>query len=354
MRILHVTDRVTDRGGAHWHLRGVIESLVALGHEVHLAAGERDAAVQAPCPLRLVPGLEARGREPADLDGLVASLRPDVIHLHTIVNPTVLEWASVRDAVITVQDHRYFCPSQGKWTRQGEACRVSLEPGTCAGCFEDETYFRDVYALTACRLSALRRMRVIVLSRYMAGELEAAGVPRERLSVVPPFVHGLEGDDEENADDPCLLFVGRLTASKGVSDAIEAWRLSGLDLPLVVAGAGPLRPALESAGARVLGWVDHRRLSSLYRRAAAVLMPSRWQEPFGIAGLEALSLSTPVAAWASGGIPEWCPGPLPVWGDVGGVAAALRRLAGTHPSPPEGFGRPQRMQDLVNIYCGAA
>jgi len=66
-----------------------------------------------------VPGLEARLRGPADLGSVAASFRPDVIHLHTVVNPAVLEWAAGRSALITVQDHRYFCPTRGKWTAAG-------------------------------------------------------------------------------------------------------------------------------------------------------------------------------------------------------------------------------------------
>jgi hypothetical protein len=40
-----------------------------------------------------------------------------------------------------------------------------MSPGACAGCFDDEAYFRGVYALTVARLAAVRRMRTtIVLS----------------------------------------------------------------------------------------------------------------------------------------------------------------------------------------------
>ena len=105
-----------------------------------------------------------------------------------------------------------------------------------------------------------------------------------------------------------MLFVGRLVEAKGIRDAIDAWRRSGLELPLVAAGTGPLRRQVEAEGVEVLGWIDRRRLSATYRRAAVVVMPSRWQEPFGLVGLEALTLGTPVVAWDSGGVCEWHPG----------------------------------------------
>jgi len=192
-----------------------------------------------------------------------------------------------------------------------------------------------------------------VLSHYMKRELMAVGVPEQQVSVVPPFVHGLDRDARPDGP-PCVLFVGRLSPTKGPIEAAEAWRLSGLDLPMVVAGAGPMRQGLEKRGAEVLGWLDHRRLSALYRRARVVVMPSRWQEPFGIAGLEALAMGTPVVAWRSGGVEEWHPGDgLVPWGDVPALAAALRAAVGRRAAAPEGFERETQMQRLSDVYLNA-
>ena len=138
--------------------------------------------------------------------------------------------------------------------------------------------------------------------------------------------------------------------AKGVRDAVEAWRLSGVDLPLVVAGTGPLRAELEQAGVEVLGWVGRARLSAVYRRARALLLPSRWQEPFGIAGLEALSMGVPVVAWESGGVSEWHPGPLAPWGDVAALARVLRDAVRTRAVAPAGFDRARLMRRLVEVY----
>jgi glycosyltransferase involved in cell wall biosynthesis len=332
MRILHLADRLSNRGGAYTWTLGIIEGLAPF-HEQRLAVGEVEADVHACCPVVVRPGLESRTAQAVALDDLVADFRPDVIHVHNVVNPEALEWASARGhALVTVQDHRFFCPTRGKWTAAGEVCRKAMSRDACAACFEDQPYFEEVLALTERRLEAVRRLRVSVLSRYMREELVAAGAVAESIYVIPPFVHDLDG--EAAADGPpCVLFVGRLAETKGVREAIRAWRRSGVELPLVLAGSGPLRAELEAYSKdasgpplEVLGWVDRTRLASLYQRARALLMPSRWQEPFGIAGIEALSFGVPVVAWESGGVGEWHPGPgLVRWGDVAGLARALAR-----------------------------
>jgi glycosyltransferase involved in cell wall biosynthesis len=329
---------------------GILDALVAGGHQVRLAVGVDDGQVRVPCPVSLVPGLETRLRSPADLGAVAASFRPDVIHLHTVVNPAVLESAAGLKALITVQDHRSFCPTRGKWTAAGTVCRSALGPETCAACFEDEAYFREIFALTTARLEAIRRLTIVVLSRYMKRELESAGVDAARVVAIPPFVHGLDTDARPDGP-PCVLFVGRLSTTKGIDDVLAAWRLSGLHQPLVFAGSGPDRGRLEAAGAEVLGWVDRPTLARLYRRAVALVMPSRWQEPFGIVGLEALTLGTPVVAWESGGVSEWHPGPgLVEWGDVAGLARALREAAGSRVGAPRGFEKDRLMEQLIRIY----
>jgi glycosyltransferase involved in cell wall biosynthesis len=144
--------------------------------------------------------------------------------------------------------------------------------------------------------------------------------------------------------------VGRLVEAKGPLDAVAAWRHSGVALPLVVAGTGPLRDQVEAAGAEVLGWVPHERLPRLLRRARALLMPSRWQEPFGIAGLEAVAFGVPVVAWDSGGMREWHRGPLVPWGDVAGLARTLRAAVETRVSMPVGFEREALTDRLERVY----
>jgi len=354
VRILYLADRLSARGGADLYLAGLLAAQ-ADRHELLLAVGGEDGTGRASCPVVRVQGLGDRTRCEIELDSLLRNHAPDIVHVHNVVNPAVLEWAAGRRALVTVQDHRFFCPGRGKWTADGEACAATMGIDSCEKCFTDREYFHAIHSLTVERLAALKRLPVTVLSSYMRRELVDAGVPADRIHVVPPFVHGLDRDLAANTRS-CVLFVGRLVAAKGPHEAVAAWRRSGVELPLRFVGTGPLRRELEAQGFEVCGWLPHERMASCYRSAAALLMPSRWQEPFGIAGLEALTLGTPVVAWDSGGIREWHPGPgLVRWGDVEGLAAALRVAVDARiDAPAPGFGSAASLARMDALYARIA
>ena len=334
----------------------MLRALAQRGGQHHLAAGFDDGSVQAPTPTEIVPGLEARAARDVTLDTLLKRHAPDRLHLHNVVNPLALEQAAARGALLTIQDHRFFCPGRGKLTGAGEVCDQPMSATTCARCFDDARYFDQVLSLTRRRLDAARGMAAItVLSDYMKRELVRAGVEARRVHVIPPFVDGLD-QAATPAGPPCALFVGRLVEAKGVRDAIAAWRSSRVRLPLVLAGTGSLRAALEGEqhqDIELRGWVPHHQLAALYARARVLIFPPRWQEPFGIVGLEALFMGVPVAAWQSGGVREWFPGTtLPGWGDVDALAELICASAERSGEAAEGFDRDLLMERLIALYDG--
>jgi glycosyltransferase involved in cell wall biosynthesis len=356
VKILHVSDRASVRGGADWHLIGIIKALAG-SHDQVLAVGRDDGTATLDCPIEIVPGLDDpdRGAKAADLDALCAHVAPDVVHLHNAIGPDTLRWGAKRHAMATVHDHRGFCPGRGKLTLAGQPCTVPMSAHACSDCFHNRAHAQASTARAEERRDALAAMATLtVVSHYMKRQLIATGIDEQRVHVIPTFVHGL--DLKAKADGPpCALFAGRLVDAKGPSAALEAWKRASIEgLPLVFAGTGAMRAPLEARGCDVLGWVPHEKMSALDRRAKVLIMPSRWQEPFGIVGLEALYMGVPIAAWESGGVSEWHPGGpgLTAWGDVDGLAAAIAHVVGRSAMMPEGFEQGPVMAQLLRIYEG--
>jgi glycosyltransferase involved in cell wall biosynthesis len=191
----------------------------------------------------------------------------------------------------------------------------------CRECLPDDAYRDRMLSVTRERREALEGARIIVLSRYMASELEAIGLTN--VEVVPPW---FEPGRMRRAPGISFLLGGRLVAHKAPVDAVRAWRRAGCKLPLRVAGSGPLETELE--GALLLGWLSREELVQELRRARALIFPSFWQEPFGMLGVESLAQGTPVIVTDSGGTLDWSEtGCIRVpTGDVAGLVSGIQRL----------------------------
>jgi glycosyltransferase involved in cell wall biosynthesis len=123
--------------------------------------------------------------------------------------------------------------------------------------------------------------------------VELYGVSPEKVTVTP---HGVDpafapGD---GANDGYLLFVGAVQARKDPLAALEAAEAAGVQLVVVGPEKEPeLARELRARGADMRGWVEKPELAELYRRAGALILPSRY-EGFGVPVLEAMASGTPV------------------------------------------------------------
>jgi len=301
-----------------------LDLIEAFSAESRVACGSVEEGVSLPPEVgvervRALGSAVGSGRGLETLDGLLE--KADVVHVHNIMNPLVLARAAATGkAVVSVQDHRYFCPGAGKETLQGEVCREAMGVAICRGCFEDSAYGTGVYGLTEARSQALHGATLHVLYRYM--ERELAGVGHTGAQVVPPWIPAAETPSEPGNT---IFLGGRLVQHKAPNQGVEAWRRSGIEAPLRVGGEGPLAGA---PGVDWLGWLSPEALRAELRQARVVLFPARWQEPFGMLAVEALAQGTPVIAMDTGGVKEWAAaGTLLVErGNTAAMAQALRDL----------------------------
>jgi glycosyltransferase involved in cell wall biosynthesis len=143
-------------------------------------------------------------------------------------------------------------------------------------------------------------------------EAERAYMPE--LDYVANVHHGIDIQDFDYNDKPSdyLAFLGRIDPDKGIEEAIEVAKRTGSKLIIAAKIDAPMRPYYRKKikplidGKQII-YVGEVALSAkvaLLKNARALLAPIQWDEPFGLATVEAMACGTPVLAMSRGSMPE--------------------------------------------------
>ncbi len=283
------------RTGDETYVENLLRALVPLAGDLRLAAIVRDAALvpEGVEPL-VLPTRSQELRMAWSVPRLLRRVRPQLVHFVHALPPRL-----PCPAVLTVQD-------------------LSFErPGALMG-VRDRLVFRRVVPR-----SVRRAARVLAISERTKRDLvELYRVPEEKVVVTPLGVDPafFPGDVRRGT---YLLFVGAIQERKDPLAAVAA--ASAVGLPLVVVGPekdARLAEELRLAGADVRGYVPKEELAQLYRGAAALVLPSRY-EGFGLPVVEAMASGTPVVATPDDALREVA-GDAAVFAEPRGLADAVR------------------------------
>jgi glycosyltransferase involved in cell wall biosynthesis len=299
-------------GGVEWVVSGLTEALVSRGHMVTLfcAPGSRSSATVVTLLDEQHPDEIERSLHEADhvarafeeVELAPAGHRFDVVHDHC--GFTALAMADRLDTPLVHTLHGQFTPSTSAfYARHGH------------------------------------KAALVGISR---AQLASAGAPAglEAIGVIPNPIDVQSWPVREQKDD-YLLWIGRMTTEKGPHRAIAAAHMTGL--PLVMAGVvqpgqqaffdREVAPHVDGNRVRFVGEVGGAAKRALFAGAKALLMPIRWEEPFGMVMVEALACGTPVIAFSEGAACE-----LVIDGQTGflvddevAMAAAVGRLGAISP-----------------------
>jgi glycosyltransferase involved in cell wall biosynthesis len=325
-------------------------ALTALGHEVDLFERRSDdiegwpAARKAALPAAVV----WNGRARRDLREALRASRPDVVHVHNtfpMLSASVLY--ACKDAgvpvVATLHNYKLACAS-GDFFRDGAVCHDCAE-GAPLGALKHGCYrgSRSATAPVALSIMAHRKSWRTLVSAYACISasqrdlLHGLGLPPDRVFVRHNLIP--ERPLRQPAKQPVVVYAGRLDAAKGVPLLMAGWDRFLADsahpeLSLVIAGSGPLDEEVRAWAAtrpsvRVAGQLAPDACAEEMAAARAVVLPSAWEEAFGLAAVEAMSLGVAPVAAAHGSFPEIVTdevdGVLFRPGDPAALAAAFRR-----------------------------
>ena len=317
MKIAMVVPTLGFRGGIERHAFDFARSLRTRGHEIVLVHGaEQGRDIDA-----YAAGFDAV--EP--LAAPTSARRADLMYVHKAKSVDDVAALGSLPAIFVAHDHDLTCPRSHRYVPLGhkpchEAAGLRCVGNGCVvvrdrrpGAFP--LTLVDPFALRIRLRAMARRGSMVACSQYVADSLVAGGVPRERISVLHPIAPEDPTPTVAAPTERRLAVVGQLLRGKGVDLAIRALAHLPPDVKLSIAGDGPSRAELAALAAEVapgrvelFGYVPPDDTRAVYDRARVVVVPSRWPEPFGMVGVEAMRRGRVVVGAAHGGIPEWLAG----------------------------------------------
>lgn len=182
----------------------------------------------------------------------------------------------------------------------------------------------------------LKRFALRFATSFSISEAIAGTLPTPSVRVGNPYDDETFKDSSTEPRTGELIFVGRLVSDKGTRLLLDAMKLLDEKPHLTIVGDGPERAALEKQaadselGSQVdfVGGQHGEQLARLLRQHQILVVPSLWQEPFGIVALEGIACGCVVVGSAGGGLAEAI-GPCGVTfpnGDGKALGLALARL----------------------------
>jgi len=325
VKVLLVNDYGTETGGTERVVITLRDALRRLGHEVRFfSSTARPLAARTVADYTCL-GTTSRWRtllQTANpwavraLRAALAEFRPDLVDVRlflTQLSPSILPLLRDVPSLLLLDSYRSICPTGTKLLPDGSVCGERAG-WVChrAGCLPA----RDWAALSLQMATWRRRLsvfdRILACSEWVQARLAREGIPVE--GVVPNGVPSADAHPPAGTE-PVVCFAGRLVREKGADVLLEATASLVGEFPglrLLVAGDGPERRALVrrcdalalSKTVDFLGHLDPAERERRFAGAWVQVVPSRWEEPFGLVAAEAMLRGTAVVASDAGGLSE--------------------------------------------------
>ena len=282
--------REPQRGGSQAFLSELARGLVGRGHEVHLyaASGSQVRGVEVidtgvdhrdlEATLYRATGA-ATGRSAvaehafARVYALVRERRYDLVHNHAFDAPAVALASTLRAPVVHTL---HLPPDREVADALRQAARSDAAPTVACVSVDQANAWRRVVPVDA------------ILPPY---------IPTRQIHFSPAAGSG-------------AVFAGRLSPEKGAAEAIAIARIAGVRIDVFGDRYDPeyarrqIDPSGTEPGVDVHPGIPQKALWEAIARAAVVLCPARWEEPFGMVAAEAQACGTPVVAFRRGALAE--------------------------------------------------
>ncbi len=244
----------------------------------------------------------------------------NVAFLHKISDPELFELlVNNFKTILMVHDHDYYCLRHHKYYPFLRInCKRPFQPLVCSLCSglieKRKGRIQPIPLLKRMQILKLARQtdNQIVLSEFMRENLLKNDFSADKIQKIHPFYKIQQKKSEKADSSPAqLLFVGQIIRGKGLDQLIDSLQYLKNPYTLSIIGKGNDTAFIQSLIKKynlekrvcLEGWKSN--VDEYYSKSDILIVPSRWQEPFGLIGMEAFSHHLPVVGFDVGGIGEW-------------------------------------------------
>jgi len=230
-----------------------------------------------------------------------------VYHLHgwsKVLSPSVFRALRPVASRLIVNAHDFFlvCPNGGFFNFQtGKPCDLAPMGLACLGTNCDRRHY--AHKLWRSARQSVRRIlcdfgaegsTILAVHEGMLPHLARGGIAEARLKALRNPATPWREERIAAERNRAFVFVGRLESDKGIDLLAAAARKAGV--PLKIIGGGPLEAYLAAGypEAERVGWKTRDEIAHEIADARALVMPSRYREPFGLVAMEALTSGLPI------------------------------------------------------------
>jgi glycosyltransferase involved in cell wall biosynthesis len=233
---------------------------------------------------------------------VIERVKPDLVVCHNLTGWSVSAWDEIRASglpiVQVLHDYYLLCPSSTMF-KKGQACQ-----NPCGLCGR----LRQGHGQRSAQVAT-----VVGVSRFVLETLQARGyfqgVHSEVVYNASPFTPApLKALPPPSSKAPLRFgYMGTLSGAKGLAWLIEQFQQLPFDATLQIAGRGQSEDELRFKAMVTsprIQFVGYQTPQAFYGQIDVAIVPSLWNEPFGMVAVEACAHGVPVIASRMGGLPE--------------------------------------------------
>lgn len=271
------------------------------------------------------------------------TFQPEVAHVGMFsfrLSPAIFALLRGIPTLYYAQLHELDCPTGKRWVK-GSTCASPAGTVCLQRCLSLPAWIALMLQQRLQRSALGVVEHLAACSEHLRGRLQARGLRVDSVLrpglPLPPRVSGERR--------PQVACAARLEPEKGVDVLLRAFarlRQRHPEAELLLAGEGSSQAPLHALAAQLelgesvrwLGWLQGSELQARFARARFQVVPSLWEEPYGMVACEAAALGLPALVSSSGGLREIVvPGETGLWVPPGAVHELAEAMLGLWESP---------------------